>query len=99
MAGSKVDTIVAERKVVIINKKDGTKATGTKAVYTARTDVVELTGHPVLETEQGTLFGDVVILDRANNKLRATNSRMVLRSDAMKRGKATTPNTGKTTGK
>lgn len=97
VAGGKIDTIVAERKVVIVNKKDGSRATGTKAVYTASSDVVELTGDPMLQTEQGKLFADVVILDRAKNKLRANgNVRMELKSDALRgekpgAGKAGTP--------
>lgn len=89
VAGSKIETIVAEQNVVIVNKKDGSKATGKKAVYQAATDVVELTGDPVLETEQGKLYGDLVVLDRAKNKLRATGHvHMELHSDAMRRGKS-----------
>lgn len=93
VAGGKIDTIVAERKVVIVNRNDGMRATGTKAVYSASTDIVELTGDPVVQQPQGILEADVVILDRASNRLLARGReskpvRMQLNPDAMKREKA-----------
>lgn len=45
-------------------------------------DVIELFEDPVLETIQGVWKGDVITIDRANNNIRATNSRMVIRPDA-----------------
>lgn len=99
VAGGKIDTIIAERKVVIVNRKDGMRATGAKAVYMASTDVVELTGNPVVEQPQGTLEADVVILDRAKSRLLAKGregkqAHMQLRPDAMKREQALKPKPG-----
>ncbi len=85
VAGSEMESIVAEKSVVLINKLDQTRGQGDKAVYTAATDVVELTGSPTLETTQGTLVADVVVLDRRQNKLHATGHvRMKLKPEALK---------------
>jgi lipopolysaccharide transport protein LptA len=84
-AGGTVESIVAEQSVVILNKQDKSRATGAKAVYTSASEVVELTGDPRIETPQGVLTGDVVLFDRAKNKLRATGKvHMKLRPDALK---------------
>src|SRR5204863_10066666 len=47
--GTNVSMIVAESNVVIVVKRDGSKASGDKAVYDTRQgrEVLELTGHPV----------------------------------------------------
>jgi hypothetical protein len=37
---------------------------------------MELLENPVLQTAQGTWRGDVITLDRLNNTVKATNSRM-----------------------
>ncbi len=74
--GGRIDSIIALRSVVIVNKKDKSRATGQKAVYNAATDVIELTGNPVLETEQGTLLGEIIEMDRRNNRLSAKKARM-----------------------
>jgi lipopolysaccharide export system protein LptA len=99
-SGGRIDSIVAEEKVtieLIDEKGEKTRATGAKAVYTstitpgATNDVVELTGDassgpPTLETAQGTLTGDVVLLDRATGRLQARgNVKMKLRPDAMQK--------------
>ena len=42
-------------------------------------DVIELFDNPMLETPSGTWKGDVITLDRGNNTIKATNSRMVIR--------------------
>jgi len=99
VAGGKIDTIVAERKVVIVNRKDGLRATGAKAVYTAATDIVELTGNPVVQQPQGILEADVVILDRARNRLLARGregkqTHMQLKPEALKREKTIAPKAG-----
>jgi len=76
-------SIVAEQAVVfdlIDQEGQQTKKVhgkGEKAVYTysvsglATNDVVELSGHPVLETPQGTIENSLIILDRAHNRLMA----------------------------
>ena len=68
--GGKIESIVADGDVVI--DQGPSHATGAKAIYKAETDVVELSGDPILITPNGTLSGDLVILDRRNNQLRAT---------------------------
>ncbi len=68
--GGKIESIVADENVVI--DQGPSHATGARAIYKAETDVVELSGNPILITTNGTLRGDLVILDRRNNKLRAT---------------------------
>ena len=74
--GGRIDSIIALRSVVIVNKKDKSRATGQKAVYNGATDIIELTGNPVLETEQGTLLGEIIEMDRRNNRLSAKKARM-----------------------
>lgn len=85
-SGTEIESITAERSVVILNKSDQTRGRGDKAVYTAATDVLELTGNPSLETAQGELTAESVVLDRREGKLRAKGSfKMKLRPDALKR--------------
>ena len=48
-----------------------------KVANSVTNEVVELSGNPRLESAQGTLTGDLIVWDRINNKLRATNSKMV----------------------
>ena len=75
--GGRIESIIALRSVVIVNKKDKSRATGQKAVYNAATDIIELTGGPaVLETEQGTVQGEIIEMDRRNNKLSVKRARM-----------------------
>ena len=69
------------RSVVIFLKKDKSKASGDKAVFTSGTGKMELTGNSYIETENGYLVGDVITWDRNGNTLNATNPRTVLRSD------------------
>ena len=77
----KISSVEAEKDVVIFLKKDKSKATGDKAVFTSATGMMELTGNSYIETENGYLVGDVIIWDRNANKLNATNPRTVLKSD------------------
>jgi len=59
---------------------------GSKAVYAGETDVMELTGNPVLTTQYGQAWGDVVILDHANTTLKATgNWKLQLKAEALNR--------------
>jgi len=81
--GGKISSILAEQRVVMINKQDGSRATGDKAVYTAVNDSVELTGSPKIERPDGDLTADLVTLDRARNSLKARgNVHMIYRPDA-----------------
>ncbi len=67
--GGNIESIIAERNVEIINKVEKTRATGNKAVYTSATELLVLTGNPVMYTDQGEVRGDIIILDRRTNKL------------------------------
>ena len=60
------------------------QGTGSSAVYAAGPDVMELTGNPVLTTQYGQAWGDVVILDHANTTLKATgNWKLQLKAEAL----------------
>jgi lipopolysaccharide export system protein LptA len=77
----RIHSIDAEHDVMILLKKDKSKASGDKAVFTAATGRMELTGNSYIETENGYLVGDIIIWDRNANTLNATNPRTVLRND------------------
>lgn len=82
--GGKIESLVAEKSVVIINKRDKTRATGEKAVFNAAADTVELTGDPSLETPQGKMWADLIVLDRANGRLRGIgNFRMEIDAELL----------------
>lgn len=83
--GGKIESIVADQNVII--DQGPSHATGARAIYKAETDVVELSGNPILITTNGTLRGDLIILDRRNNKLRATGHvRMDIPQNAVGQG-------------
>jgi lipopolysaccharide export system protein LptA len=88
--GGRVNHIVAETNVVIdfTDEKGQTNhATSDKAVYVyseqggVTNETVTLTGNPQMENAQGTQAGDVIILDRANNKIHFDNPHMVFRQN------------------
>jgi lipopolysaccharide transport protein LptA len=87
-SGGHVNHIVAETNVVIDftdNKGQTNHATGDKAVYIYQeqggvtNETITLTGNPQMESAQGTLTGDVIVWDRQNNHLSASNQKMVFR--------------------
>jgi lipopolysaccharide export system protein LptA len=87
-AGGRPNHIVAETNVVIDftdTKGQTNHATGDKAVYLynvqngVTNDTVTLTGNPQMENAQGTQAGDVIIWDRANNKIHFDNPHMIFR--------------------
>jgi lipopolysaccharide transport protein LptA len=89
-AGGHVNHIVAETNVVIDfldNRGKTNHATADKAVYVyseqggTTNETVTLTGNPEMENDQGMLTGDVIVWDRLNNRLSASNQRMVLRQN------------------
>ena len=89
-AGGRPNRIVAETNVVIDftdTKGQTNHATGDKAVYVyseqggVTNETVTLTGNPQMENDQGTLTGDVIVFDRLNNHLTASNQKMVLRQN------------------
>jgi lipopolysaccharide export system protein LptA len=91
-AGERPNHIVAETNVVIDftdDKGQTNHATGDKAVYIynvqngVTNETVTLTGNPQpqVENAQGTQAGDVIIWDRANNKIHFDNPHMILRQN------------------
>jgi lipopolysaccharide transport protein LptA len=89
-SGGRVDLVVAETNVLIDfsdEKGQAMHTTSDKAVYQyeiagGRTnETVTLSGHAMVENEQGWLFGEPIIWDRASNRLTASNQRMVFRQN------------------
>ena len=85
-SGGQMKHIVAETNVVIdsVDEKGQTNhATSDKAVYDyniqngVTNETVTLTGNAKMENAQSTLTGEPIIWDRANNRLTATNQKMV----------------------
>jgi len=85
-SGGSFDSIIAEQNVVIdaIDGKGQTnRAMGDRVIYTHKVEgsvtneVIELTGNPRLEAPQGALTGDTIVWDKANNRVRATNQKMI----------------------
>ena len=72
--GGNVDRIICEGRVIIVNKKDKATATGDRAVYTAATELVVITGNARLKNEQGILLGKVIEYDRRTGDLTAAQS-------------------------
>ena len=89
-AGGRPNHIVAKTNVVIDftdDKGQTNHATSDKAVYVyseqggVTNETVTLTGNPQMENAQGTQTGDVIILDRANNKVHFDNPHMIFRQN------------------
>ena len=91
--GGRVDRVVAETNVVILlfdDEGNTNRAYADKAVYSCTVsdsltnEVVELSGDPQprIERPEGTLYGDTIVWDRAGNRIRATNQRMIYRADS-----------------
>ena len=68
-----VEKIVAANRVLIMNKKDNSRATGDHAIYTVENgkEMVELTGNPFWSDGEHEGKADKFIFDRANNLFRA----------------------------
>jgi lipopolysaccharide transport protein LptA len=89
-SGGRPSRIVAETNVVIDftdDKGQTNHTTSDKAVYIynvqngVTNEVVTLTGNPQMENAQGTQAGDVIIWDRANNKIHFDNPHMIFRQN------------------
>jgi lipopolysaccharide transport protein LptA len=89
-SGGRPSRIVAETNVVIDftdDKGQTNHTTSDKAVYIynvqngATNEVVTLTGNPQMENAKGTQAGDVIIWDRANNKIHFDNPHMIFRQN------------------
>ncbi len=101
-AGEHVNHIVAETNVLIDfqdNQGHTNQATGDKAVYIyseqggVTNETITLTGQtqPQVENAQGTLTGDVIVWDRLNNHLSASNQKMIFRQNLSGIPAATNP--------
>lgn len=68
-----IQRITAENRVVIVNKKDNSRATGERAIYIINTnqEIVELVGHPTWSDGVRTGTADIFIFDRKSNIFRA----------------------------
>ena len=82
-----IESIIAEQNVefdAVDGRGKRIRGTSQKAVYTWKVtdnitnELVELTGNPVLNTDQGTLAGDVIVFDRLTGRITATNPRMTV---------------------
>ena len=69
--GGNIDRIICEGNVIIVNKKDKATATGERAVYTAATELMVITGNAKLRTKSGVLFGKVIEYNRRTGDLSA----------------------------
>jgi lipopolysaccharide export system protein LptA len=89
-AGGHVNHIVAETNVMIDfqdNQGHTNHTTSDRAVYVyseaggVTNETITLTGNtqPQVENAQGTLTGDVIVWDRLNNHLSASNQKMIFR--------------------
>ena len=87
-AGNGEVVLTAEKgvKFVVTDAKGVIEGSGSKAVYASANEVLELSGNsPVLSSDAGKVWGDTVILDRANTTLRATgNWKMKLNAEVLR---------------
>jgi lipopolysaccharide transport protein LptA len=103
-SGGRVDSIIAETNVVILVPEKGVtnRATSQRAVYTfnvnagVTNETLELTGSPALDSPQGRLTGDKITWDRVANTIRATNQRMLVRTEATNSTPSAATNTAAT---
>jgi lipopolysaccharide transport protein LptA len=105
--GGHINHIVAETNVVIDftdDKGQTNHATSDKAVYNfnvqgaVTNETVTLTGHAQVENAQGTLTGEPIVWNRANDSLTAMNEAMTFRQnlgDAMTKTNSSSANTNK----
>lgn len=87
VSGGRFESIIAEGDVEFdTTDAQGRKISGAgqKAVYTYRSsengtnETIELTGNPLVRTDQGTLAGDTIVFDRITGRITATNPRMTV---------------------
>ncbi len=69
--GGNIDRIICEGNVIIVNKEDKATAEGDRAVYTALTDLMVVTGNAVLKQKGTELFGKVIEYNRRTGDLNA----------------------------
>ena len=76
--GGNIDRIICEGNVIIVNKKDKATAIGEKAVYTALTELMVVTGNAKLRTKSGVLFGKVIEYNRRTGDLTAKGAAQLI---------------------
>src|SRR5205823_11252889 len=82
---NQVRDIVAEHDVSVV--QDTQSAHGQKAVYTATNDVLELSGHPTIQTPLVRMTkAEVLIWDRAHNTIKAKGPKVVGEGEVPGRG-------------
>jgi len=69
--GGDIDQIVCEGNVIIVNKKDKSVATGNKAVYTKKAEMIVITGNGKLRKGGRILLGKEIHYHRITGRLRA----------------------------
>ena len=89
--GGNIDRIICEGNVIIVNKKDKATATGEKAVYTALTELMVVTGNAKLRTKSGVLFGKVIEYNRRTGDLSAKAAVLINEGDPKKKPAPTDP--------
>ena len=89
--GGNIDRIICEGNVIIVNKKDKATATGEKAVYTALTELMVVTGNAKLRTKSGVLFGKVIEYNRRTGDLTAKAAVLINEGKKEKKRAPTNP--------
>ena len=89
--GGNIDRIICEGNVIIVNKKDKATATGERAVYTAATELMVVTGNAKLRTKSGVLFGKVIEYNRRTGDLSAKAAVLINEGEKEKKRAPTNP--------
>ena len=89
--GGNIDRIICEGNVIIVNKKDKATATGERAVYTAATELMVVTGNAKLRTKSGVLFGKVIEYNRRTGDLSAKAAVLINEGKKEKKRAPTNP--------
>ena len=89
--GGNIDRIICEGNVIIVNKKDKATATGERAIYTAATELMVITGNAKLRTKSGVLFGKVIEYNRRTGDLSAKAAVLINEGEKEKKRAPTNP--------
>ena len=89
--GGNIERIICEGNVIIVNKKDKATATGERAVYTAATELMVITGNAKLRTKSGVLFGKVIEYNRRTGDLSAKAAVLINEGKKEKKRAPTNP--------
>ena len=89
--GGNIDRIICEGNVIIVNKKDRATATGDRAVYTASTDLMVVTGNAALKQKGTELFGKMIEYNRRTGDLSAKAAVLINEGKKEKKRAPTNP--------